>query len=198
MYLTFLHQRYEDDKYIVSTARIAHSIDCYGYVIEEKITKGTLNAEKLKSLGLEPGPLYKEITEQWTEDFITLSNGQVIENKGLFGPPKRGRKAVILGDTHDPSNIRVLAENADVLIHECTLREEQKNLARIRGHSTASMGVKFANSIDAKYLIFNHFSPSFDENDFHSIEKYAEDNFKGKAFIANDFSIFNLNIERNF
>lgn len=144
-----------------------------------------------------PGPIYKEITDKWTEDVIILSNGKTIENKDLFGPPKRGRKVVILGDTHDPTNIMALAQNADLLIHECTLKEEQRNVARIRGHSTASMGIKFANSINAKNLIFNHFSPSFDENDIKSIEKFAESNFKGNAYIAHDFSCFNLNIERD-
>jgi len=83
------------------------------------------------------------------------------------------RRVVILGDTSDPSAIRQLAQNADVLVHESTLASVapigEKNLHKYarnlvhetavkRGHSTAEMAGQFAKSINARILALNHFS----------------------------------------
>lgn len=83
------------------------------------------------------------------------------------------RSVVILGDTSDPSAIRQLAQNADVLVHESTYAYVaplgEKNLQKYspdvihektvkRGHSTAVMAGQFAKSINARILALNHFS----------------------------------------
>lgn len=83
------------------------------------------------------------------------------------------RSIVILGDTSDPSAIRPLAQNPDVLVHESTLAYippiGEKNLQKYapnvihekavkRGHSTAEMAGQFAKSINARILALNHFS----------------------------------------
>jgi ribonuclease Z len=96
--------------------------------------------------------------------------GFVFEERGS---EQNTRRVVILGDTSDPSAIRQLAQNADVLVHESTLAyvppTGEKNLQKYapnvihekavkRGHSTAEMAGQFAKSINARILALNHFS----------------------------------------
>ena len=108
---------------------------------------------------------------------VLLADGSTV----LQGPPRRpGRKLVILGDTHDPSPITDLAQNADVLIHEATnahlpgidenTRDEDsfeivEQRAKSRGHSTPQMAGAFAARINARRLILNHFSARYAGDD---------------------------------
>lgn len=128
--------------------------------------------------GLEPGPLYKELTQS---PIVTLSNGKKvgcrlafraaliylqIRSADYMTAPRPGRKIVILGDTCDATGIAELAMDADVVVHESTCSESERSAALQHYHSTASMAGSFAKAIRAKHLILTHFSP----RNFHSNE----------------------------
>lgn len=84
-----------------------------------------------------------------------------------------GGKAVILGDTSDPSPIVPLAVDSSVLVHEGTNFElgestgdnkegpTARSKAISRGHSTVEMAAEFAERIRAKMLVLNHISNRF-------------------------------------
>ena len=56
------------------------------------------------------------------------------------GPPRPGRKLVISGDTAPCEALRIAAHRADVLVHEATFAEEERERAAETGHSTAEPG----------------------------------------------------------
>lgn len=149
---------HEDSQFLVTCASISHRIFCVGYCIQEKDQPGRLDAEALQRMGIPPGPLYGKIKQGQS---VTLENGQVIHPADVVGPPKKGRKIVILGDTHDPSNISALACDCDLLVHETTFDDSRRERAIARGHSTPNMAGSFAHAIRAKRMIITHFSIKF-------------------------------------
>ncbi|XP_049850731.1 ribonuclease BN-like [Schistocerca gregaria] len=182
----------DDDNYTVHACPIKHTIPCWGYVVEEKKTKGNIDAAKLTLMGIAPGPIYKQIKDQWDQDLIVLSDGIVLDRKSIMSEPKEGRKLVILGDTCDPSNIQEISMDANAIVHECTLPESMAHLSRQRGHSTATMAAKFASKIRAKSLVLNHFSPRFCDDTLRKELDLASRHYKGNIILASDFGIFQV------
>ncbi|KAJ7929938.1 beta-lactamase-like protein [Mycena leptocephala] len=158
---------YEDNAVSVSAGPILHSVACVGYVIDPK--------KYIPELKRTNTPMSVMSRLQQGES-VELSDGTV-----LHGPTRRrGRKIVILGDTHNPSGIEPLALDADLLIHEATnahlpdVDEDTKDTdtyesieerTKSRGHSTPQMAGAFAKRIRAKQLILNHFSAKYAGND---------------------------------
>ena len=98
---------------------------------------------------------------------VTTKKGRFVYPNELCGPERPERKIVILGDTHDPSNIESIAKDADVVIHEATLPDQDKGVAIARGHSCPGMAGEFARQIGAKMLVITHFSPRF-SGEYHA------------------------------
>jgi len=146
---------HEDSAMEVRAGLIEHTIPCYGYIIEEKSRGGNLNAAELRKFVPE-GPVYKEIKKGIVKQ-LTLPDGSILELSKFLSPEPPRRKIVILGDTCNPSNLIPDATNADYLVHEATLAEDQRPEAEIRGHSSISMAAEFAKKINAENLVLTHF-----------------------------------------
>ncbi|TYZ61090.1 hypothetical protein PybrP1_004551 [[Pythium] brassicae (nom. inval.)] len=148
----------DDGKVKVQAAELKHTVTCFGYVVEEHPLPGRLNAAALRARGLAPGPLYKELKSGAS---VTLPSGETIHASEVTGPPARGRKVVILGDTADTSRMFDIGQNCDVLVHEATLSHEMAPEAVHRGHSTARMAGFAARKMNATLLALTHFSHRF-------------------------------------
>ncbi|KAJ7682634.1 beta-lactamase-like protein [Mycena polygramma] len=168
---------YQDDAVSVSAAPIQHSVACVGYVVNEAPLPGKIDPSKyIPELKRTNTPISVMSRLQQGET-VELSDGTV-----LHGPARRrGRKIVILGDTHNPTAIIPLALDADLLIHEATnahlpgIDDSKTKITdtfqsveartKSRGHSTPQMAGAFAKRIRAKQLILNHFSAKYAGND---------------------------------
>jgi len=129
-----------------------------GYVLKEHERRGRFDVEKARSLGVPEGPLWGKLTKG--ED-VKLSNGQTVRPSDLVGPARPGRLIALTGDTRPCAATVDAAQDADLLIHEATFGEEERERARDTGHSTAKEAAQVALAANAKRLLLSHVSARY-------------------------------------
>ncbi|RKN84126.1 ribonuclease Z [Paenibacillus ginsengarvi] len=180
---------FEDDQFVVHCAKLDHRIDSYGYRVVEKDKPGKLDADKVKALGIKPGPVFGRIKRGET---VELPDGSVIDGKSFIGSPIPGKKIVILGDTRYCEAAVGLAVNADVLVHEATFDSSMHDLAQAYYHATAEEAAEVARKADAKSLILTHISSRYQEEQAERLLSEARAKFPA-AWLAKDHWAFAVN-----
>ena len=147
------------DNILVLARTVAHrDVNTFGYVLQEPDVAGRIDVEKCTAMGLRPGPCYRDLK---LGKEVTSPTGVLIKPSDVLGPKSKGRKIAVLGDTHDPSNIKSLVMNADVLVHEATGDVDSEMTLKMRGHSSAAMAGEFAKASNVGLLVLNHISGKF-------------------------------------
>src|ERR1035437_7331571 len=138
------------DGYRIAPVDVDHRGPALGYVLFEDQRPGVFDPEAATSLGLEPGP-----------EFGRVQRGETIRGvapEQVLGPPRPGRKLVLSGDTMPCDSLRIAAHGADLLIHEATFAEEERERARETGHSTAAQAAAVARDAEVTMLALTHVS----------------------------------------
>lgn len=159
-------------EYYIETAEPDHSTNEIAYALVEKERPGKFYPEKAKNLGLEPGPKYARLQEG---ESVELSDGTVIEPDQVLGSPRPGRKIVYSGDTRPSENVRGLAEDADLLIHDATFGSDLAEEAEVAGHSTTEEAAEIAKEAGVDRLVLTHPSPRY--SDASVLEEEAKEIF---------------------
>lgn len=179
---------FEDERFRVIAKHLDHRIECFGFRIEEKDYPGELMVAKLRADNVPSGPLYGQLKAGKT---ITLQDGRIIKGQDYLGAPKKGRIIAILGDTRQTDNIALLAQNADVLVHESTFAKDEAQLAYNYYHSTCVQAAQVASRCNVKKLILTHISARYVGQKARLLEKDAKIIFKNTK-LANDFDVFKI------
>ncbi|GGE54182.1 ribonuclease Z [Priestia taiwanensis] len=175
---------FEDDHIRVEVRKLEHGIPSYGYRLVERDVPGALLVDKLQALGIKPGPLYKKIKDG---EVVELVDGSIINGKDFIGPPQQGKIIAILGDTRICSNNYVLAEGADVLVHEATFAAEEEANAYEFYHSTTAGAANVAKKAGVGQLILTHVSSRYQGADCAMLVQEAQDIFPNTV-LAEDFT----------
>lgn len=183
---------FEDDQFVVTALLLDHGIPSYGYRIVEKDRPGPLLVDKLKEMGIRPGPVYKKLKEGET---VELEDGRTIDGKQFTGPGIKGRIVAILGDTRICQAAMDLSANADLLIHEATFAEGEEELARKYYHSTTVQAARTALEAKAKKLLLTHISSRYERDVWPKLEEEARKIFPNSE-IAVDFKKVALPLQK--
>jgi ribonuclease Z len=136
------------DGYVVAPFAVSHRVTAFGYALVEDERPGRFDAETAARLGVAPGP-----------DFGRLQQGETVNGvtpDQVLGPARLGRKIVLSGDTAPCETLTVAAHEADVLIHEATFSEEERDRAAETGHSTARQAAEIAAAAGVRFLALTH------------------------------------------
>lgn len=152
-----------------------------GYALVEDQRRGRFHPDLARDLGIPEGPLWGRLHRGET---VTLPDGRVVDPATLVGPPRRGRRVVITGDTRPCAATITMAHLADVLVHEATFSDEEATRAKETGHSTAREAAQVAALAKPGRLILTHVSARY-TRDVSDLEREAREVFPATS-IARD------------
>jgi ribonuclease Z len=146
------------DGYRILAFPVHHGVSAVGYALVEHVRPGRFDVETADALGVPNGP---ERGALQRGDSITLADGRVLTPDSVLGAPRAGRRIVIAGDTAPTESVRVLAEDADLLVHEATFLEDERERASDTLHSTALQAAEIAREARVRLLALTHVSPRY-------------------------------------
>src|SRR4029077_12955598 len=135
-----------------------HGVSAVGYCIVEHERPGEFDSAGADALGIPFGP---ERGALQRGESITLDDGRVVTPDAVVGEPRRGRRIVGPGDPAPVETVRVLSEGADLLIHEATFLEDERERAADTLHTTAVQAAELARDAEVRLLALTHVSPRY-------------------------------------
>ena len=150
--------RLDRGEFAIEVAAAQHKGRCVGYALVESERLGRFDPERARAMGIPEGPMWGAIHRG---EIIILADGTRIGPDQLVGPPRRGRKVVVSGDTMPCEAISELARGADLLVHEATFGEDELDRARETRHSTARQAARVARDAGVGRLVLTHISARY-------------------------------------
>jgi ribonuclease Z len=144
----------ERDGYKLVTFAPEHGVSAVGYALVEGPRPGRFDVDASDALGV-PAP-QRGLLQRG--DSIELDEGRVVTPDEVLGPPRPGRRVVLAGDTAPSAVVLEVAREADVLVHEATFLDEERERARETAHSTALDAAEIARDAEVSLLALTHLS----------------------------------------
>ena len=148
----------DEEEYSISTVRTNHAVESYAFAFIEKPRPGKFHPKKALAKGVAAGEMWSKL--QHGEE-IKLPNGTKVKPTEVMGPMRSGRKIIYTGDTKPFEEFASFADNADLVIHDCTFDDSLAEKAATDGHSTPSQAAKQAKTAKAKLLVLSHISARY-------------------------------------
>ena len=147
------HEEVRFGGYLIAAFPVEHRVTAFGYAFVEDDRPGRFDADAARTLGVQEGP-----------DFGRLQRGETVDGvrpEQVVGPVRPGRRIVISGDTGPCQTTEVYAHGADVLVHEATFLEDERERARETAHSTAAQAAEIARDAGVRLLALTHLSTRY-------------------------------------
>jgi ribonuclease Z len=145
----------ERGEYELKTFPVDHGVSAIGYALVERPRPGRFDVDAADALGVPAGP---ERGALQAGEAVTLPDGRVITPDSVLGEPRPARKVVIAADTAYSRSVVEAAHRADLLVHEATFAEEERDRARETLHSTALEAAEVAREAEVGLLALTHLS----------------------------------------
>lgn len=140
------------DGYRLDALAAEHRSDALAWALVEDGRRGRLDIAAARARGV-TGP-----------DLGRLAAGEDVDSvlaSEVMGPPQPGRRVVLSGDTAPAVAIEAASRGADVLVHDATFLERDRELAAASGHSTAAQAAALAGRAGVRLLALTHRSQRY-------------------------------------
>ncbi|HWV57725.1 MAG TPA: ribonuclease Z [Longimicrobiales bacterium] len=145
-----------------------HGGGSLGFAIVEHQRLGRFDPVKAKALGVPEGHLFGRLHRGEPVEI----DGRTISPEEVVGPPRPGRTVVYTGDTRPCRRTVEVAAGADLLIHDATFSDDERDRARATYHSTAREAGRVARDAGVVQLVLTHISARYAE-DPRALEREA-------------------------
>lgn len=153
-------QEVRHEGYVVRAYRAEHPGGANGYALIEDPRLGRFNPERARALGVPEGPLFGKLHRGSP---VPLPDGRTVRPEEVVGPPRPGRRIVYTGDTRPCEATVEIARGAELLIHEATFSEEERERAERTGHTTARQAAEVAARARVQRLALTHLSARYSD-----------------------------------
>ena len=141
---------FDADEFEILSIPTLHTVPSSAYCFKEK-DKWNIDVNKLKEKGLKRGHWLKKLKKEGKAEY---KGGMVkIEDVAKLNP---GLKIVYTGDTKACKTVVKLAKDADMLIHDSTFLDADKEKGQY--HATTREAAEIAKKANVKQLILTHVS----------------------------------------
>ena len=148
---------HETDGAVIESFHTHHGVPSLGYAIVEQARPGAFDVAAAAALGVPAGPLFGRLQRG---EPVTV-DGREVRPDEVMGPARSGRKVALSGDTRPCIATASAAEGADLLVHEATFLESERDRAIETGHSTAREAAALAREAGVRLLALTHLSSRF-------------------------------------
>ncbi len=159
--------------------QLSHSVPAVGYALIEPDGRRML-PDRLAAAGISGS----DIARLQRDGALVVSGRQV--RLAEMSMPKRGQRFAFVMDTRLCDAAFALAENADLLVCECTFANADATLAHEFGHLTAGEAGKIAAESGVRSLVLTHFSQRYDDQATDRLAAEAAEAFGGEIVLASD------------
>ena len=149
-----------DNPYFTLTCfPVEHRIQCHGLLIEKKTRGRRILPEKCKEYNIDP----EHFESLKSGGDYTAPDGTFIENSVLTEDGPAPKRYAYCADTRYTESYLETIKGVDMIYHECTYLDADKEKAVLRFHSTASHAAQLALLAGTKQLLLGHFSSKYKE-----------------------------------
>lgn len=177
---------YEDDKVKVSTIPLQHRVYTNGFLFQEKPGDRKLNLGAV--FNYEIDKCYYQKIKNGSD--ITLDDGRIIPNEKLTFDPTPTQSYAFCSDTKYNEDIIPLIENVDVLYHESTFLEQDKDKTTHTMHATAIEAATIAKKANVGTLVLGHYSTRY--GNIKLFKEEAQTVFEN-VLLGDDGKVFEFN-----
>jgi ribonuclease Z len=179
------------DGYSVRAFRTRHGMQSIGFAIVEDGRPGRFDREGAIALGVRPGPLFGRL--QRGEAVVVTVDGEEreVRPEQVLGPARPGRSVAYTGDTRPVDLVAAgLPAGLDLLIHDATYDDADRERAAEVHHATAGEAGAAAARIGAKRLALVHLSSRYTSAAGHLRDAQAL--FSGEVFVPDDLAMVEI------
>ena len=191
-------------EYDIVAAQVTHlrGVQTFGYMVQEPKPRMQVDVEKAKALGVRPSPKYREWKlgrSVWSDDGSKMVSPEEVALDMEEGNRNKARKFVYIGDNCQVSEpMRKLSQEADILVHEATMKEGEEGLAIQRGHASALMAGKLAKDVGANLLVLNHFSGRASaQKDMNDLVRSAQRQIEENCLVTASYDFVEISVPKS-
>ncbi len=147
----------ETDQLTVETIPLNHRIQCTGFLFREKTGKRRINKQTLP-----PNLSHHQLRRlKEGKDLYDAAENLIHTNEQLTLPPRAPRSYAYCSDTGYFENMVEQISGVDLLYHESTFLDDQRERATETFHSTAKQAAAIAKLASVGKLILGHYSSRY-------------------------------------
>jgi ribonuclease Z len=170
----------------VSCFPVSHRIPCWGFLFKEKNRLRKIDMEKLNQHNISK----HSIPALKNGEDVVNETGELILNELITTEGRPPSTYAYCADTLYDESIIPFISGADLLYHETTYLDDEREKAAQRYHSTGVQAATIATKANAKKLLIGHFSSKYDNLELFECEakKVFENTFvsvEGTTYLIN-------------